>query len=158
LLARRCCRSNEVVGAPPANFNRRGGGPSFIQSFLLRLDLTTSHRQTWLFGSTSTYHSTDLLTACGVAHLVVHETSGSTSYEAIPHVRLETSGDVLSTVDMVVQRRDGPSWLRELDDDDDNDSCCVPCERGASIVSPSLDRKYKRRLYKLLKDGTETKN
>ena len=80
------------------------------------------------------------------------------SYETIPHVRLETSGDVLSTVDMVVQRRDGPSWLRELDDDDDDDSCCVPCERGASIVSPSLDRKYKRRLYKLLKDGTETKN
>ena len=32
------------------------------------LDLTTSHRQTWLFSSTSTYHSTDLLTACGVAH------------------------------------------------------------------------------------------
>jgi len=129
LLARRCCRSNEVVGAPPANFNRRGGGPSFIQSFLLRLDLT-SHRQTWLFGSTSTYHSTDLLTACGVAHLVVHGTSGSTSYETIPHVRLETSGDVLSTVDMVVQRHDGPSWLRELDDDDDD------CHEGAiSIVT-----------------------
>jgi len=65
------------------------------------LDLTASHRQTWLFGSTSTYHSTDLLTARGVAHLVVHGTSGSTSYETIPHVRLETSGDVLSTVDMV---------------------------------------------------------
>jgi len=39
----------------------------------------------------------------------------------IPHVRLETSGDVLSTVDVVVQRRDGPRWLRELDDDDDDD-------------------------------------
>ena len=26
---------------------------------------------------------------------------------------------VLSTVDMVVQRRDGPRWLRELDDDDE---------------------------------------
>jgi len=62
------------------------------------LDLTTSHRQTWLFGST--YHSTDLLTARGVAHLVVHGTSGSTSYETIQHVRLESSGDVLSTVDM----------------------------------------------------------
>jgi len=47
--------------------------------------------------------------------------SGSTSYETIPHVRLETSGGVLSTVDMVVQRRDGPRWLRELDDDDDGD-------------------------------------
>jgi len=42
------------------------------------LDLTTSHRQTWLFSSTSNYHSTDLLTAHGVAHLVVHGTSGST--------------------------------------------------------------------------------
>jgi len=53
------------------------------------------------------YHSTrhTPLTARGVAHLVVHGTTGSTSYETIPHVRLETSGDVLSTVDMVVQRR-----------------------------------------------------
>jgi len=88
------------------------------------LDLTTSHQQTWLFSSTSTYHSTDLLTARGVALLAVHETSGSTSYETIPHVRLETSGDVLSTVDMVAQRRDGPRWLRELDDDDDDIRVC----------------------------------
>jgi len=84
------------------------------------LDSTTSHRQTWLFSSTLTYHSTDLLTARGVAHLVVHRTSGSISYETIPHVRLETSADVLSSVDMVVQRRDGTRWLRELDDDDDD--------------------------------------
>jgi len=83
------------------------------------LDLTTSHRQTWLFSSTSTYHSADLLTARGVAHLVVHETTGSTSYETIPRVRLESSGGVLSTVDMVVQRRDGPRRLRDHDDDDD---------------------------------------
>ena len=82
------------------------------------LDLATSHRQTWLFSSTSMYHSTDLLTVRGVAHLVVHETSGSTSYETIPHVQLEISGDVLSTADMVVQRRDGPRRLREIDDDD----------------------------------------
>jgi len=80
------------------------------------LDLTTSHR---LFSSTSTYHSTDLLTARGVAHLVVHGTCGSTSYETIPPVPLEASGGVLSTVDMVVQRRDGPRRLREHDDDDD---------------------------------------
>jgi len=40
----------------------------------------------------------------------------------LPPVRLETSGDVLSTVDMVVQRRDGLRWLRELDDDDDDDN------------------------------------
>ena len=33
-------------------------------------------------------HSTDLLTARGVTHLVVHETSGSTGYVTIPHVRL----------------------------------------------------------------------
>ena len=57
----------------------------------------------------------------GVAHLVVHGTSGSTSYETIPHVRLDSSGGVLWTVDMVVQRRDGrPRWLREHDDDYDN--------------------------------------
>jgi len=53
--------------------------------------------RTWLFSSTSTYRSTGILTARGVAHLVVHGTSGSTSYETIPHVRLESSGDVLST-------------------------------------------------------------
>ena len=85
------------------------------------LDLTTTHRQTWLFSSTSTYHSTDLLTARGVAHLVVHGITGSTSYETIPHVRLESCGGVLSTVDMVVQRRSGPRRLRDHDDDDDDD-------------------------------------
>jgi len=83
------------------------------------LSLTTSHWQTWLFSSTSTYHSTDLLTARGVAHLVVYGTSGSTSYETIPSVRLESSGGVLSTVDMVVQRRDGPRRLCDDDDDDE---------------------------------------
>ena len=51
----------------------------------------------------STYHSTDLLIARGVAHLVVHGTTGSTSYEMILPVQLETSGGVLSSVDMVVQ-------------------------------------------------------
>jgi len=67
--------------------------------FSMWLDLTTTHRQTWLFSSTSMYHSPDLLTACGVSHLVVHGTSGSTSYEMIPSIRLETSGGVLLTVD-----------------------------------------------------------
>jgi len=84
------------------------------------LDLTTSHRQTWLFSSTSAHHSADLLAARGVAHLVVHGTSGSTDYETIPPVRLDSSGGVLSTVDMVVQRRDGPRRLRDHDDDDDD--------------------------------------
>ena len=65
-------------------------------------------------------NSTDLLTARGVAHLVVHRTSGSTSYEMTPPVRLETSGGVLSIVDMVVQRRDGRRRLREHNDDDDD--------------------------------------
>ena len=71
------------------------------------------HRQTWLFSSASTYHSTELLTARGVVHLVVHGTSGSTSYETIAHVQLETSGDAM---DMVVQRRDGSRRLCKLDD------------------------------------------
>jgi len=84
------------------------------------LNLTT-HRQIWLFSSTSTYHSTDLLTARGVAHLVVHGTSGWTSYETTPPVRLETSGCVLSTVVMVVQRRDGSRRLSDSDDDNDDD-------------------------------------
>ena len=45
----------------------------------------------------------------------------STSHETIPPVRLESCGGVLSTVDMVVQRRDGPRRLRDHDDDDDDD-------------------------------------
>jgi len=61
------------------------------------------------------------VTARGVAHLVVHGTTGSTSYETIPpFVRLESFGGVLSTVDMVVQRRDGPRRLRDRDDDEFN--------------------------------------
>jgi len=87
--------------------------------FEARVAMTTTHRQTWLFSSTSTYHSPDLVTARGVAHLVVHGTTGSTSYETIPPVRLESSRGVLSTVDMVVQRRDGPRRLRDHDDNDD---------------------------------------
>jgi len=94
----------------------------------MRLDFTTTQRQTWLFSSTSTYHSTDLLTTRGVTHLVVHGTSGSTSYETIPPVRLETSGGVVSTVDMVVQRRDGPRRLRDHRDDDGEDKLAVASE------------------------------
>ena len=53
--------------------------------------------------------------------VVIHGTTGSTSYETIPPlVRLESSGGVLSTVDMVVQRRDGPRPLRDHHDDDDS--------------------------------------
>jgi len=59
----------------------------------------------------------DRLTARGVAHLVVHGTSGSTSYETIPPIPLETSVGVLSTEDMVVQRCDGHRRLRDNDDD-----------------------------------------
>ena len=51
-------------------------------------------------------------------------TSGSTSYETIPHVQLGISGDVLSTADTVVQRRDGPCRLREIDDDDEGNHWC----------------------------------
>ena len=66
-------------------------------------------------GSRNNRQLVDLLTACGVTHLVVHGTSGSTSSEMIPSIQLETSGGVLSTVDMVVQRRDSPHWLRDDD-------------------------------------------
>ena len=59
----------------------------------------------------------DRLTARGVAHEVVHGTSGSTSYETIPPIPLETSVGVLSTEDMVVQRCDGHRRLRDNDDD-----------------------------------------
>jgi len=82
---------------------------------------------------------TDLQTARGVAHLVVHGTSVSTSYETIPHVRLESSGGVLSTVDMVVQRRDGPRRLRDHDDDDDDDDDAGYCSRrGARCLRDTI--------------------
>ena len=74
-------------------------------------------------------------------HLVIHGTSGSTSYETIPPVRLETSRGVLSTVDMMMQRRNGPLQLRNDDDCDDeceltvtfqceNCSSCFRCVRS----------------------------
>ena len=58
-----------------------------------------------------------------------------TNYETILPVRLESCGGVLSTVDMVVQRRDGPHRLRDHDDDDDDetwrrDGCCAVCLLG----------------------------
>jgi len=102
-----------------------------------RLDLTMTHQQTWLFSSSSTHHSTDLLTARGVSHLVVHGTSGSTSNETIPPVRLETSGGALSTVDLVVQRCDGPRRLRDYDDDDDDITFCQAC---SSVAYPAVIR------------------
>jgi len=45
---------------------------------------------------------------------------------------MEISGDVLSTADMVVQRRDGPRRLREIDDDDDDVSSPRGVWGGAS--------------------------
>jgi len=49
----------------------------------------------------------------------------ATSSETIPPVPTETSGGVLSAVDMVVQRRDGPRRLRDNDDVDDGVSYCL---------------------------------
>ena len=40
---------------------------------------------------------------------------------ATKRFRLKSCGGVLSTVDMVVQRRDGPRRLRDHDDDGDGD-------------------------------------
>jgi len=64
-------------------------------------------------------------------------TTNSTSYETIPPVRLETSGGVLSTVDMVVQRRDGPRRLRDHDDDDDEKQDGL---KTKSLISVSMSR------------------
>jgi len=112
------------------------------------VDIET-HRQTWLFSSTSTYHPTDLLTARGVAHLVVHGTSGSTNYETISPVRLETSGDVLSTVDMVVQRRDDPRWLRELDDDD------VRSDKEKTVYHKTKAHRHSNRVHVIVNAPTQ---
>jgi len=54
----------------------------------------------------------------------------SAIYETILTVRLETSGGVLSTVDMVVQRRHGPRWLRDRDDK------CRRVVRGSILCDP----------------------
>jgi len=66
--------------------------------------------------STSTYHSTDLLTTRGVVHmhLVVHATSGSNSYKTIPH------DDSTRTI--------GDLWRRAVDRGHD----------GATMQRPSL--------------------
>jgi len=72
-----------------------------------------------------------------------HGTSGSTSSETTVPVPLETSGGVLLTVDMVVQRRDGPRRLRSHDDDDDDGMipenkqvATVLVARGRTAASP----------------------
>ena len=49
---------------------------------------------------------------------VIHMRYTTLLIETIPPVRLESCGGVLSTVDMVVHRRDGPRRLRDHDDDD----------------------------------------
>ena len=58
--------------------------------------------------------------------------------ETIPHVRLESCGGVLSTVDMVVQRRDGPRRLRDHDDDDDDDTTLRPAsgKMAPAVIGP----------------------
>jgi len=94
---------------------------SRFKRFVIFFYVSMKQQQSWLFSCTSTYHSTDLLTERGVAHLVVHGTSGLTSSGTIPPIRLETSGGVLLTVDMVVQRRDGPGPRRLHDHGDDDD-------------------------------------
>ena len=60
----------------------------------------------------------------------------STSSETIPPVPTETSGGVLSAVDMVVQRRDGPRRLRDYDDEDDNDICSCTQNRTSCLAMP----------------------
>jgi len=62
----------------------------------------------------------------------------TTSYETIPPVRVESSGGVLSTVDMVMvqRRRDGPRRLR---DDDDNDDYHYRAAVRRRLLQQSID-------------------
>ena len=39
----------------------------------------------------------------------------------IPTIPLETSGGQLSAADTLVQQRDGPGWLSDYKDDDDDE-------------------------------------
>ena len=68
------------------------------------------------WGTCSHFYSVDLRTTPGCPW-----SKWLDQLRNIPPVQLETSGCVLSTMDMVVQRRDGPRWLR----DDDDDELCV---------------------------------
>jgi len=95
MLSTRCVWDSclESDGTTKSEMMKYNNGPVWLHCLIscpvdasryfgMWLDLTTTHRQTWLFSFTSTYHSTDL-TASGIAHLVVHRTSGLTSYETI---------------------------------------------------------------------------
>ena len=105
------------------------------------LDLTTTHRQTCLFSSTSTYHLTDFLTARGVAHLVVH---GSTEQVARPSRRHDSVRPivnlwtrtqhvsrlwrrVVSTVD-VWWRNDATALRLYIRNDDDDEAYMKYCK------------------------------
>jgi len=76
------------------------------------------------WGTCSHFYSVDLRTTPGCPW-----SKWLDQLRNIPPVQLETSGCVLSTMDMVVQRRDGPRWLRDNDDDDDELCVCVPAIR-----------------------------
>jgi len=85
-----------------------------------------TYRQTNLFISMSKYSSAYLLTARGVAHLVVHGTSASTNSETTLPDSQETCGGVQSAA---VQRRDGTRRLRDRNDDDD-----IPSIATATVI------------------------
>jgi len=93
---------------------------------------TATHRQAWLCSSTSTYHSTDLLTARGVAHLVVHGTTGSTSYETIPHVPLETYVEGVKLGRIPSDLRSDTSCLRSTTSN--NRSCTLQLRSGTFLL------------------------
>ena len=67
-----------------------------------------------------------------------------------------TPGGVLSTVDTVVQRRDGPRRLRDYDDDDDDVVCCGLLRfSGGSVVvhvggRPMCSQRAAQSVYKQL--------
>jgi len=64
--------------------------------------------------------------------VVAHVTDGSTKSEPTPAIRLPTSGDRPLDAVIVDERRDGPRWL--CDDDDDKNA--DPAIRSGGLDFP----------------------
>jgi len=85
-------------------------------------DCRTAPQHIKPYSLTSTSHSVVFPIPPGVVGLVAHVADGSTNSETTPARHLPTSGDrPLDAVimDIMDERRDGPRWLCDDDDDDE---------------------------------------
>ena len=95
------------------------------------------------YSLTSTSHSVVYPIPPGVVGLVAHVAAGSTKSETTPARHLPTSGDRLLDAVIVDERCDGPRWLCD-DDDDDNELATMPKQQRNTVLWRAL---YKQAIH-----------